>query len=53
MHDLQEAADDDEVLEKVDHLVLVSEVVMEERGSRDNKSSENQCYRADSITEKQ
>jgi hypothetical protein len=53
VHDLQEAADDEEVLEKVDHLVLIGEVAMEENRRRDGKGSEDKRYGTDSKTEKQ
>jgi hypothetical protein len=52
MRNLQEAAGDHDVLQKVDHLILVGKVVMEEDGRRQSEPGQADCHRPHTKTKK-
>jgi len=53
MCNLQEAAGDHDILQKVDHLILVGEVVMEEDGRRQSEPGKGDCHRPHTKAKKQ
>jgi hypothetical protein len=49
--DLQQAADDHDVLEEMDHLVLIGEIAMEENGSCQRKQGNNERDEAGAVAD--